>query len=93
MPTTQVSAHISQETKARLERFVRRTGQTRGRVIEDAQGRLALWERLQFSLDGEPDPWHEPAKAGVDLRQFHPLPGAPSGAGIEHQRAGERVVS
>lgn len=36
MPTTQVSAHISEDTKARLERFVRRTGQTRGRVIEDA---------------------------------------------------------
>lgn len=36
MPTTQVSAHISEETKARLERLVRRTGQTRGRVIEDA---------------------------------------------------------
>jgi hypothetical protein len=31
-----VSANISEETKARLERFVRRTGQTRGRVIEDA---------------------------------------------------------
>ncbi len=36
MPTTQVSAHISEETKARLERFVRRTGQTRARLIEDA---------------------------------------------------------
>lgn len=36
MPTTQVSAHISEDTKARLERFVRRTGQTRGRLIEDA---------------------------------------------------------
>jgi len=36
VPTIQVSAHISEETKARLERFVRRTGQTRGRVIEDA---------------------------------------------------------
>ena len=36
MPTTQVSAHISEETKARLERFVRMTGLTRGRVIEDA---------------------------------------------------------
>jgi predicted DNA-binding protein len=31
-----VSAHISEETKARLERFVRATGQTRARVIEDA---------------------------------------------------------
>ncbi len=36
MSTTQISAHVSEETKARLERFVRRTGQTRGRVIEDA---------------------------------------------------------
>ena len=36
LPTTQISAHISEEAKARLERFVRRTGQTRGRVIEDA---------------------------------------------------------
>jgi predicted DNA-binding protein len=36
MATTQVSAHISEDTKARLERYVRRTGQTRGRVIEDA---------------------------------------------------------
>jgi predicted DNA-binding protein len=36
MPTTQISAHISEETKARLERLVRRTGQTRGRIIEEA---------------------------------------------------------
>jgi predicted DNA-binding protein len=36
MATTQISAHISEDTKARLERFVRRTGQTRARVIEDA---------------------------------------------------------
>ncbi len=36
MGTTPVSGHISEETKARLERFVRRTGQTRARVIEDA---------------------------------------------------------
>lgn len=36
MSTVQVSAYISEETKARLERFVRRTGQTRARLIEDA---------------------------------------------------------
>ena len=36
MPTIQISAHISEETKARLERFVRKTGQTRGRLIEEA---------------------------------------------------------
>jgi predicted DNA-binding protein len=36
LPTVQISAYISEETKARLERFVRRTGQTRARLIEDA---------------------------------------------------------
>lgn len=47
MPTIQVSAHISEETKARLERFARRTGQTRARVIEDAlQQHLQALEEL-----------------------------------------------
>ncbi len=36
MSTTQISAHIAEETKERLDRFVRRTGQTRARVIEEA---------------------------------------------------------
>ena len=36
MATTQISAHIAEETKERLDRFVRRSGQTRTRVIEDA---------------------------------------------------------
>ncbi len=36
MSTTQISAHISEKTKERLDRFVRRTGQTRARVIEEA---------------------------------------------------------
>jgi nitrite reductase (NADH) large subunit len=40
------------------------------KVLDDAAGRKALWERLQFSLDGEPDPWFEFEKAKVDLRQF-----------------------
>jgi len=40
------------------------------RIVDDATSRRALWEELQFALDGEPDPWHEPVKAGVDLRQF-----------------------
>ena len=38
-----------------------------------AEGRKALWERLQFALDGEPDPWFEHDKAAVDTRQFIPL--------------------
>jgi len=28
---------------------------------------------LQFSLDGEPDPWFEMDKAAVDTRQFDKL--------------------
>ncbi len=43
------------------------------RVLDDAANRRALWERLQFALDGEPDPWFEPTQARVDLRQFEPV--------------------
>ena len=56
----------------RTVHFVARLGldYAKKRVLEDAAGRKALWERLQFALDGEPDPWHQPEKARVDLRQF-----------------------
>ena len=43
------------------------------RVLDDVVNRKALWERLQFALDGEPDPWFEHDKAAVDTRQFIPL--------------------
>jgi nitrite reductase (NADH) large subunit len=43
------------------------------RVLDDTGNRRALWERLQFALDGEPDPWFEMDKAAVDRRQFVPL--------------------
>ncbi|MFC3106877.1 nitrite reductase large subunit NirB [Undibacterium arcticum] len=42
-------------------------------VLEDAEHRKALYERLLFALDGEVDPWHEPEKALVDTRQFEML--------------------
>jgi nitrite reductase (NADH) large subunit len=42
-------------------------------VLDDAANRRALWERLQFALDGEPDPWFEFDKARVDARQFEPV--------------------
>ncbi len=42
-------------------------------ILEDAENRKALYDRLLFSLDGEPDPWHEQEKALVDARQFAPL--------------------
>ena len=42
-------------------------------ILEDHEGRRALYERLLFALDGEPDPWHEFDKAHVDARQFSAL--------------------
>ena len=59
----------------RTVHYVARVGIERVRqlVVEDAANRQALWERLQFAVDQEPDPWHEPSRAGVDLRQFAPL--------------------
>ena len=59
----------------RTVHYVARVGldYVKKRVLDDAANRRALWERLQFTLDGEPDPWHEMEKARVDLRQFEPL--------------------
>ncbi|MBL8512663.1 MAG: NAD(P)/FAD-dependent oxidoreductase, partial [Betaproteobacteria bacterium] len=56
----------------RTVHYVNRVGldYCKSRVVDDAENRRALWERLQFALDGEPDPWHEPHKARVDLKQF-----------------------
>ena len=61
-----------------LERTVHYVGRVgldyvKQRIVEDAEGRRALWEQLQFALDGEPDPWHELDKAAVDTRQFQPV--------------------
>jgi nitrite reductase (NADH) large subunit len=43
------------------------------KILDDEAGRKALWERLKFSLDGEPDPWFDFDKAAVDTRQFAPV--------------------
>ena len=61
-----------------LERTVHYVGRVgldhvKKRILDDAAGRLALWERLQFALDGEPDPWFEFDRAEVDTRQFNAL--------------------
>jgi nitrite reductase (NADH) large subunit len=60
----------------RTVHFVSRVGldYVKKRVLDDADARRALWERLQFTLDGEPDPWHEMSKARIDIRQFEALP-------------------
>ena len=42
----------------------------KAKILDDTAGRKALWDRLQFSLDGEPDPWFELDRAAVDARQF-----------------------
>jgi nitrite reductase (NADH) large subunit len=56
----------------RTVHYVSRVGldHVKKKILDDAAGRKALWEKLQFSLDGEPDPWFEHEKAKVDLRQF-----------------------
>ena len=43
------------------------------KILDDHEGRQALWARLQFSLEGEPDPWFDFQEAKVDIRQFEPL--------------------
>ncbi len=59
----------------RTVHYVSRAGlaHVKKKIVDDAAGRKALWEKLQFSLDGEPDPWFEFEKAQVDLRQFAPV--------------------
>ena len=61
-----------------LERTVHYVGRVgmdhvKARVLDDADHRKALYERLRFSLDGLPDPWFEHDKASVDVRQFEPI--------------------
>jgi nitrite reductase (NADH) large subunit len=60
----------------RTVHYVSRVGldYVKKRILQDHEGRKALWDRLQFALDGEPDPWFEFNKASVDVRQFEALP-------------------
>ncbi len=59
----------------RTVHYVNRVGldYVKKRILEDEAGRKALWERLQFALDGEPDPWFDFKDAQVDTRQFDTL--------------------
>jgi nitrite reductase (NADH) large subunit len=43
------------------------------RVVADAAGREALYERLLLALQDVPDPWQDPLAAKVDPRQFETL--------------------
>ncbi|MET1116279.1 MAG: (2Fe-2S)-binding protein, partial [Comamonas sp.] len=64
----------------RTVHYVNRVGldYVKKRILEDHAGRAELWERLQFALDGEPDPWFELQKAAVDERQFTPVAHIPA---------------
>lgn len=64
----------------RTVHYINRVGldYVKRRILDDAEGRRALWEQLQFALDGEPDPWFEADKASVDVRQFQALPAGAS---------------
>jgi len=55
--------------------YVNRVGldYVKKKILDDAEGRKALWAHLQAALEGEPDPWFEFAKAEVDVRQFEPV--------------------
>jgi nitrite reductase (NADH) large subunit len=59
----------------RTVHYVNRVGldYVKKRILDDHEGRKALWERLQFALDGEPDPWFDFKEAEVDTRQFEKL--------------------
>ena len=82
----------------RTVHYINRVGldHVKKKILGDPEGRKALWERLQFSLDGEPDPWFEPEQARVDTRQFvriesPPAQGASGAAGVQ-QEATEGAV-
>ncbi|ABC37664.1 nitrite reductase large subunit NirB [Burkholderia thailandensis] len=66
----------------RTVHYLERVGldHVKARVLDDAENRRALWERLQFALKDEPDPWRDTQDAKVDLRQFIPIAVAPADA-------------
>jgi nitrite reductase (NADH) large subunit len=59
----------------RTVHYVNRVGldYVKKKILDDHESRKALWDQLQFALDGEPDPWFEHQKASVDTRQFIPI--------------------
>jgi nitrite reductase (NADH) large subunit len=59
----------------RTVHYVNRVGldYVKKKILDDHEGRKALWAELQFALDGEPDPWFDFKQASVDTRQFIPI--------------------
>jgi nitrite reductase (NADH) large subunit len=59
----------------RTVHWVERVGMdyVKKRILDDAEGRKALYERLKFSLQGEKDPWQERADKKADKHEFETL--------------------
>jgi nitrite reductase (NADH) large subunit len=59
----------------RTVHYIHRVGldYVKKKIVDDAESRVALWERLQFSVADVPDPWFEHKAAEVDTRQFEKL--------------------
>ena len=55
----------------RTVHYVARVGidYVKSRIVDDEKNRKALYARLRYALQGEPDPWKERA-AGADAREF-----------------------
>ncbi|MEX1166100.1 MAG: nitrite reductase large subunit NirB [Hydrogenophaga sp.] len=69
----------------RTVHYINRVGldYVKKRILEDAEGRKALWAQLQAALEGEPDPWFDTQKASVDTRQFIPIKAIAAEVGSE----------
>jgi len=59
----------------RTVHYISRVGldYVKDKILNNAELRQQLWEKLQFSLDGAADPWLQMVEAGVDERQFKPV--------------------
>ncbi|MEY8876043.1 MAG: nitrite reductase large subunit NirB [Leptothrix sp. (in: b-proteobacteria)] len=59
----------------RTVHYIARVGldYVKDKIVNNAELRQQLWERLQFSLDGAADPWLASVQASVDVRQFEPV--------------------
>ncbi|ACB34943.1 nitrite reductase (NAD(P)H), large subunit [Leptothrix cholodnii SP-6] len=62
----------------RTVHYINRVGldYVKDKILNNAELRRQLWERLQFALDGAADPWLASAQASVDVRQFEPVANA-----------------
>ncbi|MET5020816.1 hypothetical protein AAHH78_38520, partial [Burkholderia pseudomallei] len=64
----------------RTVHFIDRVGldHVKGRVVDYAENRRSLWDRMQFALKDVPVAWHVTEEAEVDVRQFSPFAVAPA---------------